>query len=201
MISRNLKKLKPVLLLGILTINADVSARIMDDDEARLADTSLLQTEAKMFQNIRQGMTLTQAYCAGTSDCETEIDAAEVERLLSKLNSRINDLTLRQESAEDPIEFEQVLSLYVDERDNYTALLQEIEPLDSDLQEIAEETEVEFEEAEPVFAEEAENLDSSEQATDVISEDVESFDFLEDGEDELKDDADIGNDDFDPTEF
>ena len=31
-----------------------------------------------------------------------EIDAAEVERLLSKLNSRINDLTLRQESAEDP---------------------------------------------------------------------------------------------------
>ena len=71
MISRNLKKLKPVLLLGVLTINADVSARIMDDDEAKLADTSLLQTEAKMFQNIRQGMALTQAYCAGASDCET----------------------------------------------------------------------------------------------------------------------------------
>ena len=177
-----------------LVATSVVQARIMDDDEASLADTSLLQTEASSFRNIRLGIALSFARCEGQVDCSPSVDSDEVKRLLNKLDSRINDLTLRQESVDDPVEYQQVLSLYVNERDNYSAILDRLgtveEPVD-----LPSEPELQDTMAEEVPVVE-------EEPTEVIVEQADDLDFLKDSELDLEDDEDLDEfeDDFDPSQ-
>lgn len=173
----------------------------MDDDEAKLADTSLLQTEVSMFQNIRMGMALSFARCEGQAACTLSIDHDEVQRLIDKLDSRINDLTLRQESVEDPVEYDRVLSLYVDERDNYSAILNRLGTVEEDIEDIAAEEEMDL--SEPELEDTlAEEMPVVEESSEVVVEQDDELDFFDDSDLDLEDDEDLDEfeDDFDPSQ-
>ncbi len=186
----------------LLLSMGSAQARIMDDDEAKLADTSLLENEASMFKNIRMGIALSFAFCEDQASCSPSVDSNEVKRLISKLDNRINDLTLRQESVEDPVEYDQVLSLYVDERDNYSAILQRLGTVEEDIEDIAAEEEMDLSEPEleDTLAEETPVVED--EASEVVVEQVDEPDFFEDSDLDLEDDEDMEEfeDDFDPSQ-
>lgn len=190
-----------IALTGLLLVLPPVQARILADDEAAQASTPTLQDEARLFSAIRMGFALSMAQCTGRELCTPSVNADEVRRLLETLNTRIEDLTLKQESVEDPEAFEEVLSLYVDERDNLNSVLDKLKPVEEDIEDIGVESEVvDFEDAE---------LDDtlSEDATfteePVDSAAGEEFEIFEDVGEELEDDLGAGEftDEFDPAEF
>ena len=94
------------LLTATIAAAPALQARIMADDEAAEATTVSLQNEARLFSSIRMGITLSMAQCQGREQCTPSVNSDEVKRLLQTLNTRIEDLTLKQESVEDPDAFQ-----------------------------------------------------------------------------------------------
>lgn len=187
--------------IGLLTVAGLIAtapaghARILADDEAEQAPTPALRDEVRLFSSIRMGLALSMAQCEGRELCTPTVNSDEVQRLLETLNTRIEDLTLKQESVEDPEAFEEVLSLYVDERDNLNSFLERLGTVEEDIEDIGVESEVvDFEDAEldETLSEDATFADEP-----VDSAAGDEFEIFEDVGEELEDD--IGADEFDPA--
>lgn len=202
------------LCLGVL--GNSVNARLLDNDEAKAADLNALQTEARLFSTIRMGIALSMAQCHNQTDCTPSVNAEEVQRLLDTLNTRIDEMTLRQEEVENPDAYQQVLALYTGERDNYSGVLEQLDTLEADIEAIGKEDNVEqiedtgledilTEETEVIIQEEEEELTGLDEFIDETANELDSFieedDFTE--LDEFLDDdvLDVPVDSFDATEF
>lgn len=193
--------LTTLVLSGVIFGSPMLQARILADDEAAQAPTSTLQQEANIFSSIRMGIALSMAQCEGRDLCSPSVNSNEIKRLLETLDTRIDDLTLKQESVEDPDAFQQVLAIYVDERDNYNSVLEKLGTVEEDIEEIGIESEVvEFEEPELEETLSEDDTFVDEPAETAISDD--EFELFQDEDLELEDDEDIDfEDDFDPEDF
>ncbi len=167
-------------IAGILFIlgSMNVAAAILDKDEADNADFNALQDETTLFQSIGVGIALSIAQCELANSCSL-IEISEVETLLNTLELRIESLVLRQEEDADPA-INEVLTAYIDERDNYNVYLQKLESiinvLDSDSNLLDESTDLESVESA-----------MNDELLDYLNE-LEAFE-----DDELEDDEDLGD--------
>lgn len=94
------------------------TGRILDKVEAGQADTTALNAEAALFKSIGMSIALSLAQCEGQDSCVPSVDQSEIKQLINTLNNRIDDLILRQQQ-DDSEEFTEVLTAYVDQRENY----------------------------------------------------------------------------------
>ncbi len=188
-----------LVLTGLMMAGPLSQARILADDEAAQAATTILQSEARLFSSIRMGIALSMAQCEGRELCSPNVNSEEVQRLLQTLDTRIEDLTLKQESVEDPEAFQEVLSLYVEERDNYSSVLEKLGPIEDDIDAVGiEEEVVDFENAELEETLSEDDLFTDEAADTAITDDT--LEFFEDSDEELLDDESLKefDDDFEP---
>ena len=204
-------------LFFVLVVNNNVNARLLDNDEASAADLIALQNEVQLFSTIRMGIALSMAQCSGQQDCVPTVNTDEIKRLLETLNTRIDEMTLRQEEVDNPDEYQQVLALYTGERDNYNGFLEQLDSLEPDIDSIGLEEEVDTiedtgledvltDETDILIEEEEEELTGLDEFIDETASELDSFieedDFTE--LDEFIDDADdldIPVDTFDASEF
>ncbi len=122
-----------VISIVFMLITLNSHAVILNKSEVEQADIGLLQNESAVFQSIGMGIALSLAQCEGVDLCTVDVDVEELEELLKALDVRINTLTLKQEEAEDPAQFEQVLATYVNTRDDYGAQLEKLKTIQSEL--------------------------------------------------------------------
>ena len=178
----NMKTLITFLLL-IAYIN--LSAAILDNDEAAEAEISSLQAETTLFKSIGTGIALSIQQCEGVESCTLTVEVAELNELIKVLNNRIDNLTLRQEEVIDPDVYQEILTVYVDERDTYIAYLENLLDVKStlDLSEDSFESEFDFGIEEDFPVESARN----EEIVNYLDE-LEAFE-----DDELVDDEDLGD--------
>lgn len=113
-------------ITAALFFNANVSAVILNTEEVEQAELSLLQDETKVFQSIGMGIALSLAQCEGIDLCSLTVEENEIRALLKTLESRIGTLVLKQEESEDPAALNEVLTAYMDERDNYNVHLEKL---------------------------------------------------------------------------
>ena len=211
-----LKTTSLLLALSLAVLGNSVNARLLDNDEAKAADLNALQTEARLFSTIRMGIALSMAQCHNQTDCTPSVNAEEVQRLLDTLNTRIDEMTLRQEEVENPDAYQQVLALYTGERDNYSGVLEQLDTLEADIEAIGKEDDVEqiedtgledilTEETEVIIQEEEEELTGLDEFIDETANELDSFieedDFTELDEFLDVDVLDVPVDSFDATEF
>tara|TARA_R110000782_G_scaffold137977_3_gene230427 strand:+ start:780 stop:1364 length:585 start_codon:yes stop_codon:yes gene_type:complete len=177
----SIRTIRIYAILITLFVSVNVPAVILNTEEAEQADLILLEDEAKVFQSIGLGIALSLAQCDGIDLCSLTVEEGEIRELLKTLESRIGNLILKQEEAEDPAGVDDVLTAYMNERDSYHAHLEKLQRItntldsDIDLLEDADEMEVDF----PV--ESARN----EELNDYLDE-LEAFD-----DEELEDDEDL----------
>lgn len=112
-------------LIFILTL-VNVNAAILDENAAEQADLASLQNETELFQSIGMGIALSIAQCDGVELCTLTVEVNEIQELINTLDQRINNLVLKQEEAEDPVEFDKVLTAYVNQKESYTAHLEKL---------------------------------------------------------------------------
>lgn len=121
------------LFIMTLFINVNVAAVILNKEEVEQADLALLLDETKVFQSIGMGIALSLAQCEGLDLCSLTVEENEIRELLNTLDSRVDVLVLKQEEAEDPTEFNNVLTAYMNERDIYNAHLEKLQTITSTL--------------------------------------------------------------------
>lgn len=110
-----------------LLAQSSVSARILTKDEVGQADTQALVAETDVFKSIGMGIALSIANCEGTEDCKPAVDREEVKQLLGALDERIahlQELAGTEEISEEQLN--QILTAYVDERENYLRYLDQL---------------------------------------------------------------------------
>lgn len=125
--------IKNTSVLLVLLASVNLSAAILDKDEADKADLNLLQDETIVFQSIGMGIALSIAQCEGIDLCSLTVEENEIKELINTLDERIDSLVLKQEEAEDPVAFDKVLTAYVNERDNYATHLEKLKSITSTL--------------------------------------------------------------------
>lgn len=130
-----LTSFKLCLFFIISIYGANLFAAILDKNEAEKADINLLKDETTVFQSIGMSIALSLAQCEGVDLCSLTVDEDEIKELINVLDDRINSLQLKQEQAEDPVEFDKVLTAYINERDNYASHLEKLKSLSSSLDE------------------------------------------------------------------
>ncbi len=128
-----LNKIKNSAYLFIILASVNLSAAILDKDEADKADLNLLQDETVLFQSIGMGIALSIAQCEGVDLCSLTVEEDEIQELIKTLDARIEGLVLKQEEAEDPVGFDKVLTAYINERENYTSHLEKLKNITSTL--------------------------------------------------------------------
>ena len=126
-------KIKTFVYLFAILVSVNVSAAILDKEDVAQADVSMLHDEATVFQSIGMGIALSIAQCEGIDLCSLTVEESEIQELINTLEARIDSLVLRQEEAEDPVDFDKVLTAYISERDNYTAHLNKLKSITSTL--------------------------------------------------------------------
>ncbi len=116
-----------LLLLQLSSSGVDAAPRgeILSEEIASSADTSVLMAEANLFNTIRQGITLTIAYCEGLDSCVPDANRVEVERIIDTLDTRISSLVQRHEETGEA-ELETILIAYADARDGYTEFIEKL---------------------------------------------------------------------------
>ena len=114
------------VLMAQISIVSAVTGRILDDIEAEQADTAALTAETEIFRSIGMGIALSLAQCEGQDQCQV-IDTNEIEQLVNTLDERINGLILRQGGGKG--EFTDILTAYVDQRENYLRYQKELEEI------------------------------------------------------------------------
>jgi len=129
----SIRAIKIYVILITLFISVNVSAVILNKEEAEQADLTLLQDETKVFQSIGMGIALSLAQCEGIDLCSLTVEESEIRELLKALESRIGSLILKQEEAEDPAGIDNVLTAYMNERDSYNAHLEKLQSITSTL--------------------------------------------------------------------
>ena len=157
--------MKAFLSLFLLIVSINLPAAILDNAEAADAEINTLQAEAALFKTIGAGIALSLAQCEGIDLCTVNVEEVELKELLKVLSQRINDLTLKQEEVIDPDEFQQVLTAYVNEYDNYSSHLEKLNAIQGAIYEsedsVADEFQFEIEEADfPVESARNETLPS-----------------------------------------
>lgn len=121
-------------LAGFLTVAAPVCAQtgndssIIADKELDKADVATLQAEAELLETIRKGITLTLALCEPGQACTPSVNRDELHRIIEKVGKRIDVLTARHSETNDAA-LEPVMLAYVDVRDNYTKVLEQLTAL------------------------------------------------------------------------
>jgi len=163
-----------ILLITCLIVPA-VMARILTGDEVSRADATALTAEADLFRSIGMGIALSLAQCEGQDACTPSVNEGELQSLIDTLNERIDSLVERQEGGENLAD---VLTAYVNQRENYLrykekleVLSEEIAPAEEAAPEMVEEAEV-FVEEEEAVAGEAEEEPPAEELDFTIFEDV-----------------------------
>lgn len=102
---------------------------ILDDRDAGNAAPQSLQAEARLFEDIRQGIALSIAQCElSPANCTPTVSREEVRRIVEKLEGRLDALTSRHSESGDA-ELEPVLLAYVETRDGYTQFLNKLDTL------------------------------------------------------------------------
>jgi len=172
--------IKNITYLLTILVSVNVSAAILDKDEADKADLNLLQDETVVFQSIGMGIALSIAQCDGVDLCSLTVEEGEIQELINTLDARIEGLVLKQEEAEDPVGFDKVLTAYIDQRENYTTHLEKLKKITRSLEVNNESLELESE-AEDFPVESAKN----EEVIDYIN-DLDAFE-----DDELEDDEEL----------
>jgi len=112
---------------------------ILANEEANAADAATLANEAGVFGSIRMGIALSMAQCEGSADCSPSVNEDELKQLIQTLDTRIDVLTLRQEEAVDPEGFDEILALYVNERDQYAHFMEKLGTLSKDIEAVGQE--------------------------------------------------------------
>lgn len=105
-------------------VQVGAANRILDNSEVELADAASLSAEAEVFKSIGLGISLSLASCADQQGCALNVDRDEIQHLLDTLDNRIDGLVVRQESGEE--DFTEVLTAYVNERENYQRFLDQL---------------------------------------------------------------------------
>ena len=179
-----LTRIKYYFYLFAILASANVSAAILDKEDVAQADVSMLQDETTVFQSIGLGIALSIAQCEGIDLCSLTVEESEIQELINTLDARIDSLVLRQEEAEDPVDFDKVLTAYISERDNYTTHLEKLKSITSTLDADSSllDDSLEFGSEEPDFPVESA---SNEELLDYLNE-LESLD-----DEELVDDEDL----------
>jgi hypothetical protein len=77
------KKYKSIILFLIIFVNNNLQAVILNEDEAKNADLSVLQDEIVVFQSISMGITLSIAYCEQSDACSLPMEEKEIEQLIN----------------------------------------------------------------------------------------------------------------------
>jgi hypothetical protein len=117
---------------------------ILAEDEANDADAATLVNEAGVFESIRMGIALSMAQCEGLPDCSPAVNEEELKQLIQALDTRIDNLTLRQEEVEDPEGFDEILAIYVNERDNYAHFMEKLGTYTKDIEAVGDQLEIEL---------------------------------------------------------
>ena len=110
------------LLMGNIAIS---QAQILDDKTLESADAQILQKEIDVFTTIERGIALSVAECELLETCNASVNRGEVEQLISKIDDRVNALSLRYTENGDA-SLEGVLVNYADVRDSYKAILEKM---------------------------------------------------------------------------
>ena len=128
--SRIIRKISGILLACMSVVNVSytfaATGRILDGIEAEQADQKTLIAEANIFNSIGMGIALSLAQCEDQEQCQV-VNANELEQLLGTLNERIDDLIRRQQGGDS--DYDELLSLYVDQRENYLRYQDQLEGL------------------------------------------------------------------------
>jgi hypothetical protein len=148
---------------------------ILANDEANKADATTLANEASVFESIRMGIALSMAQCEGQAGCSPAVNEEELKQLIQALDTRIDNLTLRQEEVEDPEGFDEVLAIYVNERDNYAHFMEKLGTFSKDIEAIGEEVEEEL-----ILEEEIVEEDIVDEASEEVVDIAEELQFFED---------------------
>lgn len=118
-----------LLLLGLALVGGPIQAQeslgILDDKDAERAEAGTLQAEAQLFEVIRQGIAVTIAQCEGTPGCVPTVSREELNRIVGKLETRLDVLTARHSQSGDAA-LEPVLLAYVEARDGYNQFLEKL---------------------------------------------------------------------------
>lgn len=122
-------------LFLLFVFSHSANATILTKSEMEQADLGQLNQEASIFQSISMGIALLLAQCEGIDLCILSVDEDEISELINALDLRINKLILQQEEAEDPEAVDNILTAYMNERDNFGAHLEKLKTLSSDLDE------------------------------------------------------------------
>ena len=93
------------------------TGRILDDNEASLADATALTAEAELFKSIGMGIALAIYQCAEESTCKPNVSKDELGHLLNTLDKRISDLATREQEQQGA--FTEVITAYVNQREEY----------------------------------------------------------------------------------
>ena len=169
---------------------------ILANDEANNADATTLVNEAGVFESIRMGIALAMAQCEGLAGCSPAVNEEELKQLIRALDTRIDNLTLRQEEVEDPEGFDEILALYVNERDNYAHFMEKLGTYSKDIEAIGEEVEEELILEEEIVEEELIDEATSEEVVDL----TEELQFFEDDLDLGDEEEDLESLDEEPIE-
>src|SRR3989304_1979899 len=99
--------------------------RILDDNEASLADATALTAEAELFKSIGMGIALAIYQCGEESACRPYVSKDELGHLLNTLDKRISDLAAREQEQQGA--FTEVITVYVNQREDYLRYQNELD--------------------------------------------------------------------------
>ena len=130
-----LKTISRTVLTGFLVFGIAISVnaapgRILDKLEVERADKEAYLAETQTFQSIGMGIALSLAQCEVTSSCDPSVDKDELDTLINELDVRINKLILKQEGGEE--DYTEILTAYVDTRENYINYQQQLDEIAGD---------------------------------------------------------------------
>jgi len=115
------------LLIYIAQPVTAAPGRILDRMEVEQANTTAFAAEAEIFKSIGHSIALSIAQCQGQTECESVVDKAELHFLIENMDDRINRLVIKQQNGEE--EYADVITAYVNQREQYQAYQRELEAL------------------------------------------------------------------------
>ncbi|MBI2993242.1 MAG: hypothetical protein HYY48_03595 [Gammaproteobacteria bacterium] len=119
------------LCIGMLAFPVPGSAQtgggteILADKALDKADIATLQAETELLETIRKGMALSIALCEPDQPCAPPVNRDELQRIIAKVAQRIDILSARHSQTNDAA-LEPVMLGYVDVRDNFTKVLDQL---------------------------------------------------------------------------
>ena len=113
----------PAMLMTFAS-QAMTVTHILDDTEIEQADVQTLVDEADVFKSMSRGFAISMAQCEGIDECTPNVNQTEINLLIELLDKRVNTLILRQEENEEDLS--EILTAYVDERENYLRYLDQL---------------------------------------------------------------------------